>query len=60
MQFPFLSRPSRVSAQVGHFRDAIEPSMKEFSAFPAFVDAHADAWRGKQVLMYCTGGIRCE
>lgn len=34
--------------------------MKEFSAFPQFVDRHSAEWRGKQVLMYCTGGIRCE
>ena len=45
---------------IGHFEGAIKPEMKEFSAFPSFVDRHADEWRGKKVLMYCTGGIRCE
>ena len=45
---------------VGHFEGSIEPGMKEFSAFPSFVDAHAAEWAGKKVLMYCTGGIRCE
>ena len=25
--------------------------MKEFSAFPSFVDAHAEDWKGKRVLM---------
>lgn len=45
---------------IGHFDGAIKPDMKEFSAFPRFVDQHAEEWRGKKVLMYCTGGIRCE
>ena len=45
---------------IGHFEGAVRPDMKEFSAFPSFVDRHADQWRGKKVLMYCTGGIRCE
>lgn len=45
---------------IGHFEGATLPNMKEFSAFPSFVDRHAEEWRGKKVLMYCTGGIRCE
>jgi len=45
---------------IGQFEGSISPEMREFSAFPTFVDRHAEEWKGKQVLMYCTGGIRCE
>lgn len=27
---------------------------------PAWIDKHADELRGRTVLMYCTGGVRCE
>ena len=32
----------------------------KFSDFPAAALAHRDALRGKTVVSYCTGGIRCE
>ncbi len=48
--------------ELGHFRNAQDPDVSHFKDFPAYVQAHADAWRaeGKTVAMYCTGGIRCE
>lgn len=48
--------------EVGRFRGAIDPGVVNFRDFRAFVEAHAPHWRaeGKQVAMYCTGGIRCE
>jgi UPF0176 protein len=47
---------------LGHFRNAQDPDVTHFKDFPAYVQAHAEAWRaqGKTVAMYCTGGIRCE
>lgn len=39
---------------------AIEPKMKSFGGFASFCDSHAEEFAGKKVLMYCTGGIRCE
>ena len=42
---------------IGHFDGAVKPPMKEFSAFPGFVNQHAEEWRGKQVLMYLLRGI---
>ncbi|MFX7829037.1 rhodanese-like domain-containing protein, partial [Acinetobacter baumannii] len=38
----------------------IDPGVAHFRDFPAYVEAHRDAWQGKTVAMYCTGGIRCE
>jgi UPF0176 protein len=47
---------------LGHFQGAIDPGVTHFRDFPAYVQAHAEAWKqqGKRVAMYCTGGIRCE
>ena len=44
---------------VGKFRDAINPAIKNFHEFPSFAQ-HAPIPKDKKVLMYCTGGIRCE
>jgi UPF0176 protein len=46
--------------KLGRFRGAIDPGVAHFRDFPAYVEAQRDAWRGKTVAMYCTGGIRCE
>jgi UPF0176 protein len=36
--------------------------VRNFRDFPAYIEAHLPLWQaeGKQVAMYCTGGIRCE
>ena len=39
---------------------AIEPGMKSFNEFAVFADRIAPECAGRKVLMYCTGGIRCE
>ena len=52
---------NRKEFNVGHFQGALDPDTKNFTQFaPQFVDANLDELRGKKVLMYCTGGIRCE
>lgn len=45
---------------VGHFRGAIRPTVKTFRDFPGWVREVLGPYRGKKVLTYCTGGIRCE
>ena len=45
---------------VGHFDGAIRSEMRVFSEFPRFIDHNIDTFKGKKVMMYCTGGIRCE
>eukprot|EP00873_Tetraselmis_striata_P025221 jgi/Tetstr1/445485/TSEL_033263.t1 len=37
-----------------------DPCTRQFSDFPAWADANAERLRGKRVMMYCTGGVRCE
>ena len=48
--------------RLGHFAGAVDPGVTSFRDFPRYVAEHAPQWKaeGKQVAMYCTGGIRCE
>ncbi|CAE7940242.1 Tstd2, partial [Symbiodinium sp. KB8] len=45
---------------IGHFDGAIHPEMKAFSQYPQYIEKHLDQFENKPVMMYCTGGIRCE
>ena len=45
---------------IGSFAGAIDPRTHSFSEFPDWFRAHRDDYRGKQIAMFCTGGIRCE
>jgi UPF0176 protein len=44
---------------IGKFKNAIAPNIEEFREFPEYV-AKAGIPKDKKVLIYCTGGIRCE
>jgi predicted sulfurtransferase len=67
-----LSDPNAVVIDVrNHYEAAIgrfdapnstwlDPKMRKSTEFPAWLNAQKDKFRGKSVLMYCTGGIRCE
>ena len=46
--------------QLGTFRGALNPRTRAFHQFPEVIRAHADSWRQRDVVMFCTGGIRCE
>ncbi|MDR8394154.1 rhodanese-related sulfurtransferase [Aliifodinibius sp. S!AR15-10] len=46
-------------SKIGHFEGAITPDVENFYDFPDWLDQF-DAPKDKKVLMYCTGGIRCE
>lgn len=45
---------------IGHFDDAIDPEARSFSEYFEFMKKKTPEMENKQVLMYCTGGIRCE
>jgi UPF0176 protein len=45
--------------EIGHFEGAVLPEVENFYDFPAWVD-RARIDKQRKVLMYCTGGIRCE
>ncbi|MCF8567202.1 rhodanese-related sulfurtransferase [Alicyclobacillus tolerans] len=45
---------------IGHFRNAIRPKVRAFREFPEWIRNNLGEFKEKPVLMYCTGGIRCE
>lgn len=40
--------------------EVLDPKMRRSTEFPKWVDSNIDKLNGKKILMYCTGGIRCE
>jgi UPF0176 protein len=47
-------------SEVGHFKGAICPDVDTFREELQVVEDIMTEQRGKKLLMYCTGGIRCE
>ncbi|MCL4158026.1 UNVERIFIED_CONTAM: hypothetical protein GTU68_024467, partial [Idotea baltica] len=45
--------------EVGIFQGAIDPKMEMFTEFEGYVKK-AEIPKDKKIMMYCTGGIRCE
>jgi len=47
---------------VGHFQGALRPKLNKFNAFSIYADELASHHLEEKprVMMYCTGGIRCE
>jgi len=50
---------NRYESEVGRFKGAITPSIEHFRELPRVLPDY-EALKAKTVLMYCTGGIRCE
>lgn len=46
--------------EVGRFEGAENPNIKTFRELPAYIDQNLERYKDKEVLMYCTGGVRCE
>ena len=38
----------------------LDPGTRQFSDFAKYVDKEVENLKGKTVMMYCTGGVRCE
>ena len=57
--FVLLDTRNRYEWAIGHFEGAVLPNIENFYDFPRWVD-EAGIDRDKTVLIYCTGGIRCE
>ncbi|KAI0567749.1 Rhodanese-like protein [Gracilaria domingensis] len=51
---------NQYESAIGRFRGAVLPPIRQFSDFPRYVLENKHLFDGKRVLMYCTGGIRCE
>lgn len=46
--------------QLGHFKNAIPAGTVNFRDVKEYVDDWKEKFKDKQIIMYCTGGIRCE
>lgn len=40
--------------------ETLDPEIRQYSDLSSWLDTHSEQLRGNHVLMYCTGGIRCE
>jgi UPF0176 protein len=45
--------------KIGTFRGALNPDIEKFTDFPAFIEGQGIS-KDKKMLIFCTGGIRCE
>lgn len=45
---------------LGHFRNAIKPTLETFKEFPEWLRDNMQEFKDRPILTYCTGGIRCE
>lgn len=46
--------------KIGTFQNALNPNTKTFVEFPKYVESELDPKKHKKIVMFCTGGIRCE
>ena len=57
----FFDGRNALEAQIGRFRNAVVPDTETTRDFVRLLDSGAfDDLKGKPVVTYCTGGIRCE
>ncbi|ALG85462.1 rhodanese-related sulfurtransferase [Gordonia phthalatica] len=57
----FLDGRNRIEAQIGRFKDAIVPDVNTTRDFIPLIESGAlDHLKGRPVVTYCTGGVRCE
>ena len=55
-----LDTRNNYESAVGKFINSITPDIRYFRQFPEYIDKNIDQFKDKTVLMFCTGGVRCE
>jgi predicted sulfurtransferase len=55
-----LDARNKYESRIGTFNGAITPDINNFRELPAYFDANLEQFKDKQVLMFCTAGVRCE
>lgn len=55
-----LDTRNAFEVQHGRFAGAVDWQLAKFSDFPQALLAHREQFKGRTVVSYCTGGIRCE
>lgn len=57
--FILLDVRNHYESLLGHFKNSELPGLNSFGEFPDYIEK-AKIPKNKKILMYCTGGIRCE
>ncbi len=47
-------------SRIGSFDGALNADISNFRELPAYIDKNSDLFKNKEVIMACTGGVRCE
>ena len=55
-----LDTRNEYETRVGLFENALDLQLDTFRDFPKAVEQLPEEYKDKQIVMYCTGGIRCE
>ncbi len=55
-----LDTRNEYETRVGKFENAIDLNLGTFRDFPKAIESLPEEYKDKQIVMYCTGGIRCE
>lgn len=55
-----LDGRNNYESRIGTFAGAITPDINNFRDLPEYIDKNLEQFQNKTVLMFCTGGIRCE
>ncbi|GAB5410388.1 MAG: rhodanese-related sulfurtransferase [Balneolaceae bacterium] len=58
-EYVMIDVRNNYESKIGHFKGALKPDLENFYDFPEWLEK-AQIPKDKKVLMYCTGGIRCE
>ncbi len=59
-EFLVLDTRNEYETRVGKFENAIDLNLDTFRHFPNAIKSLPEEYKDKQIVMYCTGGIRCE
>lgn len=57
--FVIIDTRNSYESKIGHFKNSINPEMKNFREWKNVAESLQD-YKDKAVVTYCTGGIRCE
>ena len=57
--FVIIDARNNYESKIGKFKNAITPKIETFREFTKVI-AKLNKYKNKKIVMYCTGGVRCE
>ena len=55
-----LDTRNTYETRLGTFENSIELNIDTFRSFPKAIEGLDDSYKDKEIIMFCTGGVRCE